>query len=132
MAKNQFHNFQYLAVIRTLDAQYCQSPKSSFLRFFAEFKHMIWNSTDGKYSFKISMNDTIFTIIAQISFYFIIVKFLPQASGLPTFSFSVHLMRNEKWNKIKKSGFMAFFYCSRYKNKISKNEPVFFLKNVSA
>ena len=62
MAKNQFNNFQYLAVIRTLDSQYCHSPKSSFLRFFAELKHMIWNSTDGKFYFTTELENDLCTI----------------------------------------------------------------------
>ena len=48
VAKNQFQNFQYFAVTRTLDPEICSSPKSSFLRFYAEFKQFIRTSSPGK------------------------------------------------------------------------------------
>ena len=48
VARNQFQNFQYFAVTRTLDPEICSSPKSTFLRFYAEFKQFIRTSSPGK------------------------------------------------------------------------------------
>ena len=55
-----------------------------------------------------------------------------------SFLFHFHSSKNEKqnwlgWNKIEKSGFYGLFLLFKVlKMKISKNKPVFFLKNVSA
>ena len=45
MAKIQFDNFHYLKCIQVLDEEICTSPKSDFLRLYAELKFIIYNGT---------------------------------------------------------------------------------------
>ena len=110
MAKNQFNNFQYLAVIRTLDSQYCHSPKSSFLRFFAELKHMIWNSTDGEFYFTTELeNDLCIQIIVLVMHDEVSAADCGVLLGLPEFD-SLRRRMEEKANLGQLDAFGLYVY----------------------